>query len=570
MSNRDLERFRPIYGQHLPKIDPMRLLLTTIFLSLISLTYAQSQSIITPAIQIRLDSIAVQDVPAGAPGIATGIIQNGNIVYEKVAGFANIKDKTPITRATRFNIASNGKQFTALAILVLEDEKKINLSDDIRKYLPALYPRINSRITIEHLLNHTSGIRDVYDLWSLKGLTWWKESFNNKDVVKLLENQQDLNFTPGTKYLYSNSNYILLAEIIERVTKETFVNYTNKLFGDLNMPNTSFEADYKKIRGPIAKAYFNFNTWTTYNWIWNVCGDGNIFSTLADQLQWEQILQGHGKCTVKQEILQRSQQLTTNSPFGNYGFGLEFGTYKGLNYRFHEGATGAWKATVIRFPDKQTSMITLTNTGKSTPDTQTRQMADLLFGLSRNANTGKLKPEKVGPFISDEEVIGIYQTESQFTFQFEKVDDIIYLKRSGRNDVKLEREADNIFHQLYDPNFKQEFIRNEKGELTVTAYHTSHSPYTLIKQVSDWSEFSPLALNGRYYNNEIDVWMEIKFTLNKSYSVKVGTEDGSNGICLSPTKILVDGYVLEFDNAIEPKNLYLSGGRVEKIKFTRK
>ncbi|NBP69148.1 MAG: class A beta-lactamase-related serine hydrolase, partial [Cytophagia bacterium] len=453
----------------------MRPLILLLFICVCSLVQAQIENSLTPNQRKRLDSIATQDVPKRAPGVAIGIVSHGKIVYEKVAGYANLDDSTLITRNTRFNIASNGKQFTALAVLVLVDEKKISLTDDIRKYLPNLYPKLNSKITIENLLNHTSGIRDVYDLWSLMGLTWWKNTFSNQDVLALIEKQQALNFSPGSKYLYSNTNYILLTAVIEKVTGQSFVTYTNDLFKKLGMFDTSFEDDYTKIRGPIARSYFNFNKWTTYQWIWNVCGDGNIFSTLADQLRWEQILQGEVKCKIEKQILEKSQQLTDNSTIKNYGYGLEFGTYKGLNYKFHEGATGAWKATTIRFPGKNTSMVTLTNTGKATPNTQTRQMADVVFNLEDNATYLVTKPDKVGSFVSDEEMVGIYLTEDNFAFQFEKRDGVLYLKRIGRNDVQLEREADNILHQTYDPAFKQEFKRNEKGEMTVTAYYTSHS-----------------------------------------------------------------------------------------------
>ena len=148
--------------------------------------FGQSSNSFTPTQIKRLDSIATQDVPKGAPGIATGIVSNGKIIYEKVAGFANLTDSSLIAKDTRFNIASNGKQFTALSILILIDEKKISLTDDIRKYLPTIYPKLSSKITIENLLNHTSGIRDVYDLWSLQGLTWWEHSFSNKDVLEHL------------------------------------------------------------------------------------------------------------------------------------------------------------------------------------------------------------------------------------------------------------------------------------------------------------------------------------------------------------------------------------------------
>lgn len=547
----------------------MRLLLMLLLICCYSVSPAQTENTYTLNQIKRLDSIATQDVPKGAPGIATGIVNNGKIVYERVAGYANLVDSTLITRNTRFNIASNGKQFTALAILVLIDEKKISLTDDIRKYLPTIYPRQNSKITVENLLNHTSGIRDVYDLWSLKGLTWWEHSFTNKDALELIEKQQELNFDPGSKYSYSNTNYILLTAIIEKVTGISFVAYTNDLFKKLNMPNTSFEDNYKKIRGPLAKAYFNFNKWTTYNWIWNACGDGNIFSTLADQLQWEQILQGSTDNNIKRQILERSQQLTDNSTIKNYGYGLEFGTYKGLDYKFHEGATGAWKATVTRFPNKETSIITLTNTGKSTPNTQTRQMADVIFNLNADATYVITKPDKVGSFVSDEDMIGIYLTEDNFTFQFEKREGNLYLKRIGRNDVQLEREADNILHQTYDPDFKQEFNRNEKGEMTVTAYYTSHSPYTLTKSNSDWTGYNYQALNGKFINSETNVTIKIKFVGDKSYDIKAGSQRSTKGLLISPTKLLVDNYVLDIDNASAPKMFLLSADRIERVKFLR-
>lgn len=544
----------------------MKLYVLTLFFATTTILFGQTPNGLSASQIKRLDEIATQDVPKNAPGIATGIIRNGRIVYEKVAGFADLTDSTLITKNSRFNIASNGKQFTALAILVLIEEKKIKLTDDIRKYLPTIFPKLNSKITIENLLTHTSGIRDVYDLWSLQGFTWWKYTFSNKDVLTLIEKQEELNFKPSTKYLYSNTNYILLAMITEKVTGKSFVAYTNDLFRKLDMPNTSFEDDYTKIRGPIAKAYFNFDTWKNYNWIWNVYGDGNIFSTLADQIRWEQILQGQVKCNIKRQIIEKSQQLTDNSSIKNYGYGLEFGTYKGLNYTFHEGATGAWKATVIRFPSKNTSIITLTNTGKATPNTQTRQMADVVFNLKSNATYLVTKPTKIGNFVSEEEMIGLYQTDDNFTFQFEKRDSILYLKRIGRNDVKLKREADNILHQTYDPDFKQEFNKNEKGEMTVTAYYISHSPYTLTKHIYDWKGSNYQALNGKFINSETNVNIEIKFISDKSYEVKIGDKNTTKGLLISPTKLLVDNYTFDVGNNY---TLFLSSDRIQRVKFLR-
>jgi CubicO group peptidase (beta-lactamase class C family) len=308
----------------------------------------------------KLDSIASQDVPNDAPGIATAIISDGKLIYVRYTGFENLEDSLKIDKDSRFNIASNGKQFTALAILLLEEQGKLNLQDDIRKYIPEIYKDQEDKITIQNRLNHTSGIRDVYDLLSLKGITWWQHTYDNQDVLDLVKAQSDLNFSPGSRYLYSNTNYIILAEIIERVTEKSFVQNTNELFAKLNMNNTSFEDDHTSIQGPIAVPYFNFDTWSNYEWKWNVVGDGNVFSTLQDQIDWEKIVQGKGNPQISRELINKSQKLENTSNF-RYGYGLEFDKYKNLPYRFHEGATGAWKATIVRFQNKDLSIITLTN-----------------------------------------------------------------------------------------------------------------------------------------------------------------------------------------------------------------
>jgi len=513
-----------------------------------------------------LDSIATQDVTVNAPGIATAIIQDGKVIYEKYAGVADFTDSTLIGSSTRFNIASNGKQFTALAILDLIDKKKISLSDDIRKWFPSLYPNIKEKITVRSLLNHTSGIRDCYGLWSLQGYTWWEKSFNNNDVLRLLEKQTDLNFETHTKYLYSNSNYILLALLIEKVSGKSFTDYTNEMFKQLKMPNTSFESDFTKIRGNIARAYFNFDTWTTYNWIWNVCGDGNIFSSLEDQIQWEKLVQGKGISTFSRKTILRSQQIIKGSTFTNYGYGIEFGEYKGMAYTFHEGATGAWKATVIRFPRKNISILTLTNTGKSIPYYQTRQMADVIFNLESQETYLVTKPASIGMFINESEILGTYLSENDFAFTFEKKANAIFLKRAGRNDVELAREADNIFHQKFDPAFKQEFTTNSKGEMQVTAYYINHSPFSLTKVNNIVDEFDFKKMNGEYFNSETNTYITLKHLDDVNYELTLGRDYITKALLVSNNKMLADSYSLEF----EAGNLFLNGERVKQVKYIRK
>ncbi|WP_226388715.1 serine hydrolase domain-containing protein [Penaeicola halotolerans] len=509
-----------------------------------------------------LDVIALQDVPPKSPGIATAIIDNGKVVYKQYGGYANLSDSTLINEYTLFNIASNGKQFTALAVLLLVDQGKVSLTDDIRLYLPNVFKDIEQNITIDQLLHHTSGIRDFYDLLSLQRKTWWKLSYTNSDVLRLLEDQRELNFKPGTQYLYSNSNYVLLALIIEQVSGLTFVNFTRQMFDQLGMNNTFFVDDAKSLNGPIAKSYFNFGTWTTYDWIWNACGDGNIFSTLSDQIQWEMIVQGKVS-QIKPELIDLSQTLP-NSSISNYGYGLEFGQYKGLTYRFHEGATGAWKATILRFPNDNRSYITMTNTGKSIPSMQTRQMVDITYNLESDEAYFLTKPKVIGAFVDQEQIVGLYSTTDGFLFQFLEKDGILFLRRDGRNDVELKRESANIFHQKFDPDFKQEFIVNAEGILEVTAYYINHAPYTL-KKIQPIKGFNFEQLNGVYKNQELGVTISLNYLGGQEYDIRLGNDSIQKGLLLTTNEIKVGGYLLK----ISGNTFRLDGDRIKNVLFDK-
>ncbi|MFY0629024.1 MAG: beta-lactamase family protein [Flavobacteriaceae bacterium] len=523
-------------------------------------------------LQIKsLDSIATIDVPNDAPGVATGIVMNGKIVYEKYAGYADLKDSTFIDGRSRFNIASNGKQFTALAILSLMDEGKLSLDDDIRTFFPKLYPTIKSKITIAHLLNHTSGIRDVYNLLALQGITWWEHTYDNNDALNLLRKQHDLNFEPGSKYYYSNSNYIVLAEIVSRASGSNFIDYTNQMFQDLNMPNTSFTGNYKTIDGPIAKPYFSFDTWFNYDWIWNIHGDGNIFSTLNDQLEFERILQTKKNKRFSKELLEQSQSLLPNSSTQKYGYGVEFMEHQKIPYKYHGGSTGAWKAITARFEKQKFSIITLTNSGKTDPMTQTLNTANVLMGLKSGSNDIRLTPEKIGPYVAIEDIVGMYEINGSI-WEFVERDGDLYLLRAGRNDTKLVREADNVFQQWNDAPFKQEFTKNKQGEMLVTAYYTKTPVFTLTRKNTDFSGFDYEAVNGTYINNETSVSFKVEHTSGRKYKVVSG-ENVMNAFLLSKKELVINdyNYRIKIGETKEGKttNLFLTFRRIQNVRFSR-
>jgi CubicO group peptidase (beta-lactamase class C family) len=525
--------------------------------------YAQQSTPEEKRTLFLLDSLATQDVPMGAPGIATGMVRQGQITYEEYAGFAHLEDSIKIGPETRFNIASNGKQFTALAVLFLEEQGKIRLQDRISRYFPDVPVAVKYPVTIAQLLTHSSGLRDVYDLISLQGITWWEKPYSNQDVITLLTKQQDLNFAPGSKYLYSNSNYLLLAELISRVSAKSFAAFTNEMFQQLGMPNTSFETNGPPIHNAWARPYFNFNTWQTYPWIWKAAGDGNLFSTLPDLLHWEQVIQGKKQTSVSASIIRKSQQLIEGTGIHNYGYRLEHGTYKGKDCVYHEGATGAWKATVIRFTREQLAIVTLTNSGKTIPSMQTRQMADILMPVNNPSTPTINQPEKYGSFLDTDSLPGIYHNGGSFYFLIEKRENNLFLLRAGRNDIRLDREGPNVFHQWNDSTFKLEFSRNPKGDMIVRAYHPTHEPYNLTRTTTDFKDFDTKNLEGLFKNEETGAQLMIKAVSGKNPEITLGGNTYP-GLMISTTQIIAGGYLLKRS---ENGDWLLDGDRIINVKF---
>ena len=228
------------------------------------------------------------------PGLMIGVVKDGDIIYENYRGMANLQHAVKVDNRTRSNIASTAKQFTALMILDLSLKGKLSLEDDIRYYLPNLYKNVTEPIRIRHVINHTSGIRDYVELMGLKNNIWWKQvGLDNNDIIELLEGQEDLGFEPGSKYLYSNSGYIVLAKIIEEVSEQKFTTYSKVFFEVLGMHNTSFVERYMGVIPNRANPYADWGSgeWFESPTVTKTSGEGFLFTTLRDQLLFEQLLQ---------------------------------------------------------------------------------------------------------------------------------------------------------------------------------------------------------------------------------------------------------------------------------------
>nr|WP_279639169.1 serine hydrolase domain-containing protein [Sphingomicrobium sediminis] len=292
-----------------------------------------------------------------APGYAIGVVRGGETVFEATDGLADMSHGNAITPDTVFNIASVAKQFTAMMILQLAEDGRIDLDEDFRTYLPNAMPGIEDEITVRQLLRHRSGIRDIFDLWGLTGITWYENRLRNREAMALLNRQTDLNFAPGSDFLYSNSNYILLAEMIANVTGEPFYEVANGFFASLGMDDTLVRRRYGVVIPDLARGYMNFGSWLENPDIANTQGDGFVYSSLTDQLAYEAILQG-APGPLAPELIELSQSRPEG---GGYGFGLEHTDTNGLHDIYHQGSTGAYNAYTLRYPEQRLSIVVLSN-----------------------------------------------------------------------------------------------------------------------------------------------------------------------------------------------------------------
>lgn len=322
-----------------------------------------------------------------SPGCAIGIIKNGEYVYKKGFGMANLEHDIPITPETVFRIGSVSKQFTAFCIALLARESKLNLDVDIRKYIPEI-PEYKKVITIRNLIHHTSGIRDVYELWGMKGLKMKDfDPLDYEDILTLLSRQKNLDFASGKSYAYSNSGYILLTIILNRITRKSISQYAEeKMFKPLGMRNTHFHEDCSLIVKHRATGYSKNpdGTWKIEESYMQVAGDGAIFTTLEDFKYWddnyyEPIVGDKGFIDLITTPGLLNNGKLVQSDGGAYAFGLVIGEHKGLKTISHGGAWAGFRAHMLRFPELKASIVCFSNHAEFMPENIVVKVANLFL-----------------------------------------------------------------------------------------------------------------------------------------------------------------------------------------------
>jgi CubicO group peptidase (beta-lactamase class C family) len=542
-----------------------------IFTILLLTIKAQSQNF-EQGTKEKLDLQIEKYIDGISPGMAVGIVKDGNIVYKKYIGYSNLEHEIKIDQKTRFNIASNAKQFTAFCILQLIEQGKLALDDDVRKYLPDFYKEIENKITIANLLTHTSGIRDVYGLWALKGKDWYELFIDNDDAIELLQAQTGLNFEPGTEYLYSNSNYILLTQVIENITDAKFKDFSKSLFLEIGMENTSFLTNYMAIIPNKARPYGNWNGWREYPVVTELNGDGGLFTNLDDQLLWEQTIQLNNDNILSKSIINQSQSTIENINFNNYGYGLMFGEYEGLNYSYHDGSTGAYQATFFRFPDKNLSLVIISNNENVPTNYLAQQLTDIVFDLEIENSVYQSNPEKTEKLKGFESIIGNYKNDDGTIMKITEKDGSLFREIYQREPVKLINKKESLFHYETNNKLKMNFSNIYEKQQKLTLYLSTQEPSVYYKLPTENIEDDySKTINGTYFNKETDTEIVIEYVEKDTYNIIKNGRKREGKLITKDYLRMMSSYKIKIvrDEKGNVKGLNVENGRIKNVIFNR-
>jgi CubicO group peptidase (beta-lactamase class C family) len=422
------------------------------------LLQAQAPAPKGPPWAAQVDAIFAQWDRPDSPGCALGVYQDGETVYARGSGMADLEHDSPITPGSVFYAGSLSKQFTAMAAALAIKQGKLGPDDDVRKYVPEL-PVYGRPITIRHLLHHTSGLRDVNTLMVLAGRRD-EDAFDNEAVLRIVSRQKALNFLPGDEYLYSNSGYAMLALAVERATGTPFAEYADaNIFRPLGMTVTHFHTDLSRLVPGRAWAYdrrpdgsFVLNSPQNER-----AGAGGLFTTVSELARWdENFYDGTVGGPGLIRMLETPGRLTSGTEL-TYAWGLMVGAYRGLPIVEHSGSLGGYRAHIIRFRSAHTSVAILCNVSNVSTRDIVRRVAG--FVLPGRFTLPTAPPPPPPPWLVPPGLGYLYEGDELKAFAGEYYSDELestYRVTADSGQLKLRRGAQRHAFTLV-PRRKDEF-----------------------------------------------------------------------------------------------------------------
>lgn len=509
-----------------------------------------------------------------SPGCAIAVIHNGEVVYKKGYGIANLEYDIAISPSTVFDIASVSKQFAGLAISTLVQEGKISLDDDIRKYLPEV-PDFGRVITIQHLVHHTSGLRDWPQTLNVAG--WrWDEVFSFKDIMRMVKNQKELDFDPGSKHMYCNTGYNLLAALVEKVSGKSFREWTDEnIFTPLDMPSSHFLDDHNKVIKNLAYSYYRsdgevFKSSTGLT----AYGSSSLFTTVEDLSKW--VINFDKQIEAKNPVYMRMlEDGTLNSGEKvRYAFGLGLGEEGKLRTVAHTGGWAGYRTVVMNFPDEKFSCIILSNASNFNPYGKSLEVAKLFLKDKYQADATAKESINDKPTVEVNTefaslATGMYQLGEGWYVTITLEDGKLMTQANNEDKFPMTAKSDSVYW-IDAYNAAMTFVKDKDGSVNSLRYRNIPSARRITPIVIDITQLG--RFTGKYYSPELGSEYKVDNENGKLmiHHMRLGDFD------LQPDVTTADRFTsrvgtIQFFNDDQKKvaGFRLSGGRVKNLRFDR-
>ncbi|MFQ5628529.1 MAG: serine hydrolase domain-containing protein [bacterium] len=541
------------------------------------------------SLTVKVDSLFVKWNKPDSPGCALAIIKDHEMIYARGYGSANLEYNLPITSKSVFRIGSTSKQFTAMCILLLAEQGKLALDDDIRKHVPEM-PDYGTLITISHLIHHTSGIRDYLTLMELAGLR--NDDFLIDDeVIDLIARQKELNFKPGDEYLYSNSGYFLLSVIVKRASGKSLREFADEhIFKPLGMAYTHFHDDHRMVVKNRASGYspkkdggFRINMTTL-----DMVGDGGVFTTVEDMAKWERNFYQNKLGRSGQDLIDKMlvQGVLNSGDTLDYASALVISDYKGLKMVSHGGAFVGFRAEMVRFPGQKFSVICLANLSAFQPSQLARQVADIYLkdqfapGVQKEMAETTKPPQFVELSSADlQKCVGTYRNPANgriLKIFFENGE--LTLDAGGENQFHIRPESDTAFRTFEAPvKLHIIFEKQTPGKPDLMHVRRAGRQPSTYQAIKVWIPAQTLLdeCAGAYFSDELRATYHVVVKDGGLYLVHENPHKNYPKEALEPTlqdMFYVAGIEVKFTRNAQAQlsGLTLNTGRVKNIQFVKK
>jgi CubicO group peptidase (beta-lactamase class C family) len=336
-----------------------------------------------------IDEVFASFDRSDCPGCTVGIDRGGSQIFRRAYGMASLEFGVPLSEQSVLESGSLAKQFTAGAICDLALQGKLGLDDPIRKYVPELHD-FGAPVTIRMALNHTSGLRDIWILFWLTGIDQGHHLYTMEQAFAMIYRQRELNFAPGSAYLYSGSGYLLLAKVVERVSGMSLAQYSQEtFFKPLGMLHTQWRDDWNRVVPGRVTAYARTDQgeFRMEMPFMSIYGSGGLLTTVGDLLRWnEQLTHPTIFGQTWADLMQRRGRLTDGKEI-NYASGVIVKEYRGEPEISHNGSSGGYETFLARWPARQLSVVVMCNLAGTNATALGRQVADVFMGPAGTPNS---------------------------------------------------------------------------------------------------------------------------------------------------------------------------------------